>query len=1211
MILLNEITTNKESKDDNLGMAVPYIPASESCYTLNVDTPDSMGFEIHSALKKIKNEVGGDLNEYLIKKLKYANNDSLCKSLASEQIDGVSTAIYNIESRNQGIIIGDQTGIGKGRQAAAIIRYAKENNILAIFISEKVNLFSDMYRDLKDIDSEHYRAFIVNEKTPTQKRTTIRNKEGVVIYKSENKKVIDSVIDSKKVPAKYDFVCATYTQFSALKTNPKKEFLLAISQGAIIVMDESHNASGKSNTGRFLKQCVENSKGTIFLSATFAKTPANMPIYAAKTSMQDANLSDDDLVFAITNGGVALQEILAAQLVQEGQMIRRERTFEGIEVKYMVLENKAKEHSAIADNVTNIIRLMIAFQTVHVNPIIKALDKQIADENKTAELRKGTIKAGVANSPYFSRVFNIINQLLFSIKANDVADLAILRLKEGLKPVIAFSSTMGSIVDGIPDDAVIDADFKEVLRRGLKSCMQYTITEANGDKKKKTLKKSAFTGLSKSVYESIQSKIEEVSTGIVISPIDLIVQKINDAGYTTAEVTGRKKQINLSFNSNGTITGVIATRIKLETDVAFRMFNDNEVDVLLINQSGSTGASAHAVPTLKVPADQVKQRVMIVLQAELDINTEIQKRGRINRTGQIIKPIYNYISSAIPAEKRLAMMLQKKMKSLDANTTSNQKNSEDLLKSEDFLNKYGDNVVRTFLSENPELYYQLGSVNIDTTDIAHKVSGRVAILPIVEQTRFYTQVLEQYRSDIQILLDNGDYDLEVQNVDLQAEVISKEVVVIGRNNNSLFGGNTYLEKCIVNNLKKPFSKSQVIDILQQNDYLNAKENNQKMVDEYDIYVEKELTDYKNKKTLQANDAIKDIPNEKGYLEALDEENYISKRTIVINEKSLDSVVRYTTKFKSQTSVTRGYIKFFKVGVPIKYPEVSTASLIDGVVLDAKFNKKADNPYTPSNISFSIALANSTKRMELKASSLSQEALNGIIAQTYRLGSYRADEILRNWDNTIKESTSDRIKQYIVTGNILQGYSTFEYGKLVSYTTNDEKIVKGILLPFSFQPKDSENGAGQYVTVPINLAISYFMSSTRGAYINTNTAITFQRRENEFKIFVPSSKKKGGFIFLDEDILKLTKSNNFEKSGSDMIETILDEKMPALLNLLSEKHSVSALIPISRANDIPAIQNAIKAADKAQNETGIDEKNAREKRKRKLNLLKLKLQLLEI
>ncbi len=39
-------------------------------------------------------------------------------------------------------------------------------------------------------------------------------------------------------------------------------------------------------------------------------------------------------------------------------------------------------------------------------------------------------------------------------------------------------------------------------------------------------------------------------------------------------------------------------------------------------------------------------------------------------------------------------MLQKKLKSLDANTTSNQKQSTKILDVPDFLNKYGDKIVR-------------------------------------------------------------------------------------------------------------------------------------------------------------------------------------------------------------------------------------------------------------------------------------------------------------------------------------------------------------------------------------------------------------------------------------------------------------------------------------------------------------------------------------
>ena len=173
----------------------------------------------------------------------------------------------------------------------------------------------------------------------------------------------------------------------------------------------------------------------------------------------------------------------------------------------------------------------------------------------------------------------------------------------------------------------------------------------------------------------------------------MVVQRIKAAGYSVAEVTGRKYELQL--NAKGSKALVLA-RKKINTNDAFRQFNNNEVDVLMINQSGSTGASAHAITTAKVPASEVRQRVMIVLQAELDINTEVQKRGRINRTGQILKPIYDYVSSAIPAEKRLMMMLQKKLKSLDANTASNQKQSIKILDVPDFLNKYGDTIVKEY-----------------------------------------------------------------------------------------------------------------------------------------------------------------------------------------------------------------------------------------------------------------------------------------------------------------------------------------------------------------------------------------------------------------------------------------------------------------------------------------------------------------------------------
>ncbi len=873
----------KKNKNKNLRLAKelnmigsPYLPASISCDeggTLKVDVPDSMATETMEALETVKRSVGGSINNFLIDRLGYRSNAELCKALAAEQMDGVALAIYNIEAKGQALIIGDQTGIGKGRQAAAVIRYGVHRGLKPIFITEKTNLFSDLYRDLIAIGSGHLKPFMLNNKDENGYTLNIKDIDGNILYSAYNDGLQKSIVSSGNIPADCKFLMLTYSQIATNEMDKKTKQLLALSaksqfvsnvaDGSIMIIDESHNASGASSTGQVLQGIVSKTIGVTFLSATFAKRPDNMPIYAMKTAMSEANMTSAELVEAITSGGVALQEILSSLLVKEGQMLRRERTLEGIVVKYITLDQLEKQHSDIADKVTEIIRDIIEFQAEELEPIFDNLDDIAVAEYKTTEARKGTSKAGVDNTPYFSKVFNVINQMLMSIKADAVAEEAILDLKAGRKPVIAFANTMGSFIQdlGVEEGETINADFAVVLQKGLDSVLRYTEKDVTGKPTYKTIAVSDLSEDAKIKYLSIQEKINNVSTGISISPIDYMIQKIRKAGYSVSEVTGRKYELQLNlvndseakpvkqrkntgvqisdlsprlkkfmpqiqqlaivgneelhdvierlnkqvdeipklystdkdyqkykkdlpkheqpmkFNEwakakahffiggsdwyilewdgsdtlfgyavlNGdTVSaeygytslselqsvrvrkmfgveldfyfvpqsmssiirkkggndssedldgllgcdcpkrynkfqkflglidttnvqakrfqGVITKRKRENVNDAFRKFNNNEVDCLLINQSGSTGASAHAVTTNSVRREQVKQRVFIGLQMELDVNTQVQKMGRVNRTGQLLKPEYKFISSAIPAEKRLFMMMQKKIK---------------------------------------------------------------------------------------------------------------------------------------------------------------------------------------------------------------------------------------------------------------------------------------------------------------------------------------------------------------------------------------------------------------------------------------------------------------------------------------------------------------------------------------------------------------------
>ena len=92
--------------------------------------------------------------QWILNKLKLDSEDELLNLLSIEQIDSVCAAIFNIEN-NKEFIIGDDTGVGKGRILAAIVRYAlinKDSNMNVIFFTEGSHLFSDFWRDLSNLN---------------------------------------------------------------------------------------------------------------------------------------------------------------------------------------------------------------------------------------------------------------------------------------------------------------------------------------------------------------------------------------------------------------------------------------------------------------------------------------------------------------------------------------------------------------------------------------------------------------------------------------------------------------------------------------------------------------------------------------------------------------------------------------------------------------------------------------------------------------------------------------------------------------------------------------------------------------------------------------------------------------------------------------------------------------------------------------------------
>jgi hypothetical protein len=213
-----------------------------------------------------------------------------------------------------------------------------------------------------------------------------------------------------------------------------------------MIFDESHNAGGTGNTrakedkpeGRaaFVRSLVNNAFGTFFSSATYAKRADVMDLYSS-TNMSLAVDKPSMLGDAIKYGGVPMQQIVANMLTQDGQYIRRERTFKG--VSYDTQETAVDKQTA--ENMASAMREILSFSR-DKDVVLKQMQKEYDKEAKVVSEYGGGEKTTVQGANFGAIMHNLIDQMLLSLKAQDSVKHAINRLKAGEKIVLTVSNIL-------------------------------------------------------------------------------------------------------------------------------------------------------------------------------------------------------------------------------------------------------------------------------------------------------------------------------------------------------------------------------------------------------------------------------------------------------------------------------------------------------------------------------------------------------------------------------------------------------------------------------------------------------------------------------------------------------------------------------------------------------------------------------------------------
>jgi hypothetical protein len=712
-------------------MYLPYEPISKKPDTTAFVPPELLEAQRQGKLlipKKIVNnwdnwvaeQIGLDVNK-------------LWDLFSSEQIDSIGLTILNFEE-GRGFIIADETGIGKGRILSGICRWAITHNKKILFFTEREHLFSDFWRDLTDTNTLE---LLINP-IVFHSNSKVFNPDGEMVLKGNIKSV--KALQLQGFPEDTNLIMTNYSQISLKEhTKTKKDILLNYCKNNLIILDESHNATGDSNTKKFLLDLSEESAHIVFSSATFIKDESQLDIYekvidfdAETIKLLKKLLSNDQ--------ELVLRKIFTYELTRKLQFWRREHQPLDIGWKSIICNDDTTQ-SEFLNKYSEIINGL--FQLVN----------SLAKEPSLSELN-------LTNS-WFSlgaTINRLSRNLLLLFKVDALVEGIKSSLSKDHKAVVVMDSTFASIIKKvITNQSVLEENDDnedenlEVIEDlnnyelNFKQVLHYIIEEVAG----KIIKEFEFSipEVFKEEYELLKVKAE-IFQPLNISPIDMIINQLADAGILCNEISGRTFRV--------TNEGKIAKLAKQSKSKLVSEFNNGEKNVIILTRAGASGISLHASAAFK------DQRIRDLFELEITNRPtyRLQFIGRVHRKNQVVQPEFYTIVTKLPFEQRILNVEQQKLKRLQSHISGDDEklDQENIF---NFYTNYCDECAFLFLKTQPSLAFQMGislKTKKDNLYYIDSILKRCIVLNSVQQNFLYDYLIYCTQCEEKLKIKNSSPD---------------------------------------------------------------------------------------------------------------------------------------------------------------------------------------------------------------------------------------------------------------------------------------------------------------------------------------------------------------------------------------------------------------------------------------------------------------------
>lgn len=569
--------------------------------------------------------------------------------LSRVQLEAVVYALQQQEKHlprgaRAGFFIGDGTGVGKGRELAAIVwENWLRGRKRACWFTCNNDLVVDARRDLDDIGASDIPLRSLTG-LDAGRRIADDFDEGVLLV------TYSCLVASSKVQGRQ---CSRYRQLLEWLEESAED---GASYDGVLAFDEAHKAKGAAHDQPVGMAVVELQRNlpdarVVYLSATGATQVKDMAymerlgLWGPGTYFKDFQAIEATLYQHASgaDGAAGALEMFAVQLKSSGAYVARSLGLRGVDFHLEVAklsEEQTKLYDACANFWIDIWRELKEFEPPHW---------------------EGT---------FTSAQVKFFQQLILSFKVPEICRHTRMALRAGKCVVIGLQSTGDSAVkesmaraaraDGGGGGSLGMSQLVSAAREVVEGLLD---TLSNSVDKKGSYTQGVLFG-----YLRHRVKQQLDALNLPAAALDELVNYFGPSNV--AEMTGRSHRLLKETAANGREQYVLRARAEkgvphAKMNVVERQrFQSGEKLIAILSDAGATGFSLHADKT----QPNQRRRLHIVPELGWSASKIVQQFGRTHRTNQLMPPEYLLLTCECAGESLTGSAVARKLEGLGALT---------------------------------------------------------------------------------------------------------------------------------------------------------------------------------------------------------------------------------------------------------------------------------------------------------------------------------------------------------------------------------------------------------------------------------------------------------------------------------------------------------------------------------------------------------------